>query len=504
LYVNQALTYQQFIASGSVKFIQEVSDKIIKLNSCILKNCTAASKISNECKTSFMESKTDLHESFEKGVGIVEKNRLNFAQSLFNFSTFCDMFSSVINLTHSLFKFSKISHVVLVNLLKESKIIELVLLITSIDDGRFGEHYDWIRIFSQGKNYFLESWIVAMQCLDSRIDHFSSNYSSLVYPSALVLITSLLPGDDYIGFNILQDVLLSQKWIGDEKMCKSVKFLFNDYYFSEESVSYSRSLFCDNVPYRPSCLKFQVQYEISMYPLRLDWIYAPFEKMMMIQTDQINNQNKESNKDILANVCALLSFIKRVEDLTSLTTIPSRISNGTKVVSIIQVFLLNDSEGNEIFRNDELKILLSWSFDKFTSEGPLNLETAFASRKTTQLATQSRFYELYQDLVAQFLAVSFGDDVFSRYLCLPLSMAYPVDYRLHFWTCLDKLLRIVTWDVKDLPHSDLGPFLNPKEKSANLLNIYRTSIDTGLITKSRNPVLYQIAKSHTEVHLINE
>jgi hypothetical protein len=164
----------------------------------------------------------------------------------------------------------------------------------------------------------------------------------------------------------------------------------------------------------------------------------------------------------------------------------------------MQVFLLNDSEGNEIFRNVELKMLLSWAFDKFTSAGPLNLETAFSSRKTTQLATQSRFYELYQDLVAQFLAVSFGDEVFSRYLCLPLSMSYPVDYRLHFWTSLDKLLRIVTWDVKDLPRSDLEPFLNPKEQSANILNIYRTSIDTGLITESRNPVLYQIASSHIQ------
>lgn len=485
-----SLTYQHSLSDIALGLIDNISTMMPIWTSQIISQVSIAQNL-EACEEAAKKYQNTDHFEFEKGLGIVQKNRLEHALCMMRMTTECDTLSSVFHLSVALSEHLKIDMLKLTELVQNSQVLELVrkLISTTNNDGRLGEHEDWIRFFAQGKCYLLESWIDAVTYLKSKNTELQSIVFELFHPTAVTCVTAFLPGDDYSASRILNEVVFSKT---KESLRKTLKEFFESMYFSDDSISYSQSIFADQTPWKPSCLMFQLQDTCSSFPLRLDWIYAPFEQILMKQNDPSNL----IPDNILEIVLSLLEFIKVVEESAD-SGILSQLSAATKLVSLMHVFLLTDADRNEIFRHYSIKELLTWSFEYF-SRTPSDLQTAFVLKKTTQLATQSRFYELYQELTEQYIAVSFGDALFSRYLSLPLTMLYPVDYRLHFWTCMMKVkfLRSISWNVEDLPQGRIDDYLNPKETNVKMLRVYASAIETGALTKELNPVLYQIASHH--------
>uniref|UniRef100_A0A0P5SL96 RNA polymerase II-associated protein n=1 Tax=Daphnia magna TaxID=35525 RepID=A0A0P5SL96_9CRUS len=105
------------------------------------------------------------------------------------------------------------------------------------------------------------------------------------------------------------------------------------------------------------------------------------------------------------------------------------------------------------------------------------------------------FIDLYERLIDQFEAVSYGNPLFAAFLLLPLQQHQPVRFRLKLWCEHPNALRILTLNDQQMLHS-LDHWKEPTETNEVLLIKYAASIRSGTITSQRNPVLFEIATHH--------
>lgn len=344
------------------------------------------------------------------------------------------------------------------------------------------EHHDWIRFFSQGCGALCKTWLHTIQLIMKHSNGCEFSESAM-YSIVNHCISRLLPGDDACGFDLAQQFFASKTYTKDGTSI-SIRDVYENLMTLKENVNYSRSLFGAEDAGKPSCLRIEVHQGISSYPLRLDWIYSPIAEYLERQSKQLDNDN------VALKSFAILSFAREMEDSSAL------ISPANKLANMMHIFLLCDSNGDELFRDSAMQGILDWGLRKYCINGGCNLENAFSLLKAGQIATQSRFYELYQELVNQYLAVSFGDGVFSNYLAIALTMDYPVDYRLYFWTAMGPMVRSIFWTEKDLPGQNVKKYIEPIETNAELLDMYRHALNSGAVSAKVNPVLFKIASHH--------
>lgn len=105
------------------------------------------------------------------------------------------------------------------------------------------------------------------------------------------------------------------------------------------------------------------------------------------------------------------------------------------------------------------------------------------------------FQDLYEALLAQFEAVSFGDRLFGCWVLLPLQRRYSASMRLAVFGEHVGMLRSlgVTLEQLSIP---IERFTSPPEDSLPLLRLYFRSLVTGTLKLSWCPVLYVVALSH--------
>lgn len=105
------------------------------------------------------------------------------------------------------------------------------------------------------------------------------------------------------------------------------------------------------------------------------------------------------------------------------------------------------------------------------------------------------FQDLYEALLAQFEAVSFGDRLFGCWVLLPLQRRYSASMRLAVFGEHVGMLRSlgVTLEQLSIP---IKRFTSPPEDSLPLLRLYFRSLVTGTLKLSWCPVLYVVALSH--------
>ncbi|KAH6584254.1 hypothetical protein BASA61_007565 [Batrachochytrium salamandrivorans] len=106
------------------------------------------------------------------------------------------------------------------------------------------------------------------------------------------------------------------------------------------------------------------------------------------------------------------------------------------------------------------------------------------------------FFQLYQDLLDQFVAVSFGAVHFQKYLVLPLAMQYPRDYRMAFWATLDhSLLKRFHLSLASLQSVGirLECFTLPLESDMDMLGCYRSALSH----LCEGSFLMDVATAHT-------
>uniref|UniRef100_A0A8D3EBV5 RNA polymerase II associated protein 1 n=1 Tax=Scophthalmus maximus TaxID=52904 RepID=A0A8D3EBV5_SCOMX len=113
------------------------------------------------------------------------------------------------------------------------------------------------------------------------------------------------------------------------------------------------------------------------------------------------------------------------------------------------------------------------------------------------------FLDLYSALLAQYEAVSFGDWLFGCWLLLPLQRRYNVTMRLAvFGEHLGMLRSLgVTMEQLSIP---IERFTSPPEDSLPLLRLYFRSLLTGTLKLCRCPILYVVALSHVNSFIFSQ
>uniref|UniRef100_A0A665VRS9 RNA polymerase II associated protein 1 n=1 Tax=Echeneis naucrates TaxID=173247 RepID=A0A665VRS9_ECHNA len=113
------------------------------------------------------------------------------------------------------------------------------------------------------------------------------------------------------------------------------------------------------------------------------------------------------------------------------------------------------------------------------------------------------FQDLYSSLLAQYEAVSFGDQLFGCWVLLPLQRRYSATMRLAVFGEHVGMLRSlgVTLEQLSIP---LKRFTSPPEDSLPLLRLYFRSLVTGTLKHCWCPVLYVVALSHVNSFVFSQ
>ncbi|XP_064193021.1 RNA polymerase II-associated protein 1 isoform X2 [Anguilla rostrata] len=113
------------------------------------------------------------------------------------------------------------------------------------------------------------------------------------------------------------------------------------------------------------------------------------------------------------------------------------------------------------------------------------------------------FHDLYEALLAQFEAVSFGDPLFGCVLLLPLQRRFSATMRLAVFGEHVGLLRYLGVPLRQLP-APLERYTSPPEESLPLLRLYFRSLVTGTLRLAWCPVLYTVALAHLNAFIFSQ
>ncbi|CAL1537312.1 unnamed protein product [Lymnaea stagnalis] len=105
------------------------------------------------------------------------------------------------------------------------------------------------------------------------------------------------------------------------------------------------------------------------------------------------------------------------------------------------------------------------------------------------------FYDLYQEFLDHYEAVSFGDAVFGLYVLLPLQQKHSSMLRKAVWGERRKMLRTLRVPLEEML-IPVQNFLQPEETDAELLQLYCSALLTNAVLPAWSPVMYLLAVHH--------
>ncbi|PSN49130.1 hypothetical protein C0J52_07240 [Blattella germanica] len=138
---------------------------------------------------------------------------------------------------------------------------------------------------------------------------------------------------------------------------------------------------------------------------------------------------------------------------------------------------------------------------------PLDINTQTASESGLEPAFPSDWFYLpilrlytdafsgYTQLVEQFAAVSYGDELFGHFILIPLQQRHSPSFRKLVWSEHAAVLRVLRTKPQQLA-VPMREYLEPCETDMSLLMCYFRGVMTGQIREVWCPVLYQVALHH--------
>ncbi|KAJ3226826.1 RNA polymerase II associated protein 1 [Chytriomyces hyalinus] len=222
---------------------------------------------------------------------------------------------------------------------------------------------------------------------------------------------------------------------------------------------------------------FMIGFSDQTLPARPDWMFLPLEYPLM------------SVKDVTVFLSSTLKFIETVERVSGMDARQEVGSNNNllKLANLLKVYMLPAIEGaDEVFRlgdiSERMATLLELYSSGIAADSVETLETVYGRSGVSNDSIQ--FYKTYQELVAQYMATSFGDATFTKLIVIPLAMAYPHDYRTLFWSEVPvKLLASLELETGDAPFGGAGPYLDVLERDMGVLDLYLGALVGGLAKK---------------------
>lgn len=151
----------------------------------------------------------------------------------------------------------------------------------------------------------------------------------------------------------------------------------------------------------------------------------------------------------------------------------------------MEVFMLDTS----LFLEDQIESLLA-NF----------LELYAQTMNPADLEFEPGFYNFFLAFVQQFIACSFGNPTFTKYLTFFMRMDYNPKYRKAIWTEVKEILNLLAVH----PFSSDQPFLYPLEVDSELLRLYLDALLSKRLVLERNLFLYKVAIHHLALYIFNE
>ncbi|XP_070613438.1 RNA polymerase II-associated protein 1 [Erythrolamprus reginae] len=113
------------------------------------------------------------------------------------------------------------------------------------------------------------------------------------------------------------------------------------------------------------------------------------------------------------------------------------------------------------------------------------------------------FYDLYVSLLEQFESVSFGDPLFGVFVLLPLQRHFSSQLKRAVFGEHVNTLRALGVPLQQFP-LPLERYLSPPEDNLNLLNQYFHALVTGTLQQHWCPVLYVVAVAHVNTFIFSQ
>lgn len=242
----------------------------------------------------------------------------------------------------------------------------------------------------------------------------------------------------------------------------------------------------------------------SALPDNLEWPFLPITDLFAITVVEKRDLSKETEA-LESELQQVARFVALVESLA-----PELLKGapvGNKITALMQLYLVD----SQAFLNQKTDKILSALLDVYTRSSRPHEWSMFSSPEGIVLPPQFIrfktvvFSQLFSEFVRQFVATSFGNETFARFLILQLWSCLPRESRLAIWNDEAEVLQMVTLPIDKIPAPDgLGSYLYPVEVSSVLLGAYSHALISQRVNKERNPFVYWFAVHHLSSYIFRD
>nr|XP_022915958.1 RNA polymerase II-associated protein 1 [Onthophagus taurus] len=218
----------------------------------------------------------------------------------------------------------------------------------------------------------------------------------------------------------------------------------------------------------------------------LDWIYSP---IIVLYANSQKNEITLSEDKMVFIICNCLRWVFIYE--TYFSDLSLMINPTDKFCRLACVFLTSD----DVFFVPEVHDILEKNLKLFIKS---NLDDLDFKKSVHGL---SDFQDLYKQLLEQYQGVSYGDNLFSNFILIPLMQRANLQYRKTFWSEYSGITQICRITTENLMCS-IKIFLEPSETDISLLKCYRKFILGRAVPDDR--VLKIISKYHLDTFVTNK
>ncbi|XP_066540169.1 RNA polymerase II-associated protein 1 [Hoplias malabaricus] len=356
------------------------------------------------------------------------------------------------------------------------------------------------------------------------VDQDVAKHASLFHQVALVLVSWLLPGSEYLAHELMSSMIFSHELFPEAASGGIEAAALEELELQEKTTSASGlgPLLRDALSHLPSIrgcylthlahfepavqssrdrhtgrntwLSSQLLPELSGPSLPSDWPFLPLISLYErsgasegggLQVDSLPVGSLQSATHCLQWLLLLESWREQ-----ALKPVPPV----AKLARLACVFLCS----SDLFLERPVQDL-TWALFRALTQ-PKRLLALDLGTPPPGLAS---FHDLYSALLTQYEAVSFGDMLFGCFILLPLQRRYSATMRLAVFGEHVGILRSLGVSLEQLP-IPLENFTSPAEDSVPLLRLYFRALVTGALRRNWCPVLYVVAVAHLNAFIFSQ
>ncbi|XP_022250651.1 RNA polymerase II-associated protein 1-like isoform X2 [Limulus polyphemus] len=347
----------------------------------------------------------------------------------------------------------------------------------------------------------------------------------LYHKVALVLVTRISQGDEYMVLELLKRVIfhpnvflenydlssgISQIELGERTIVKSAVgdiIQVSDWKLLQETFEQLPSVSGAYVATLANILSIEksrwqmeqkshlldsLTVECSATPvLPVYWAMMPV--IHLYKQNKNGAEATSSYPETVGTISRCLQWCHLLELLTS--DIMNSMSVTTRFCHIAAVFLA----GNDLFLEPNIQLYLHALIKLLLKNNlPCSLE-----KKSLYWPDITSFDDFYLELLEHFESVSYGDSLFGSFIMVPLQQCYDSTLRKLLFSEHTPALRILGVPFAQLL-VPLDNYLFPLEKDVEMIALYQKSLLSGTLTNTGSPVLYLMAIHHVSHFLFDE